>query len=214
MFSLLIDPLTRPVTALSNETVVDTTVDPAVANVTYARPYIVNLQTSITDGKLTLLAGSNTVGVGGNLTNLGNLSPAAGGNTSFEDNLGALSPSAGGSIAGGPSGVNCGNAYLDHKWLDDPKLLQCTAKGQPASVLAAMGVPDLSPSAGANTKEICVRYAKHKAHHVALKGGVKKTDRHHAIKHVAGPQKDPCLEYKTVAVSPKDMAAAPMPVIK
>jgi hypothetical protein len=189
-------------------------VDPVVANVTYARPYLVNLQTSITDGKLTLLAGSNTVGVNGTLTNLGNLSPAAGGSTSFEDNLGALSPSAGGSIAGGPSGVNCGNAYLDHKWLDDPQLRQCTEKGQPAGPLAALGIPDLSPSAGGNlTKQVCVKYATHKKHHVlaADARAIKQPLRHHPIALSNAPKKDPCIEYATVPVTSttvKNLAAA------
>jgi hypothetical protein len=210
LFSLLIQPLTRPITSLGDETVADTTVDPNISNVTYARPYLVSLPTSINDGKLTLLASSSTVGVNGSPTNLGNLSPAAGGNTSFDDNLGALSPSAGGSIAGGPSGINCGNAYLDHKWLDDPHLAQCTEKGQSGGIFAGLrpsGIPDLSPSAGGNPKLVCVKYATHK-HHRALAGGIVKVNHHQPIAHSNKPVKDPCIEYKAVQNTSNDLAAA------
>jgi hypothetical protein len=185
---------------LSNETVVDTTVNPNVSNVTYARPYLVSLPTSISDGKLTLLASSSTVAVNGSPTNLGNLSPAAGGSTSFDDNLGELSPSAGGSLAGGPSGVNCGNAYLDHKWLDDPRLAQCTEKGQVGGLLPGLGIPDLSPSAGAakDPDPVCVKYValKHHHHHYQkLAGGTPKHHHHHAIATTTTVKKVPCAEY-------------------
>jgi hypothetical protein len=105
--SLFIDPLSRPLVSSGDETDKDTTVDPSLFNVTYARPYIVSLPTSFADGKLTLLApAAGGDYVGNSNTNLGSISPAAGG-----DNPGALSPS-----AGGNSPSKCANAFLDDGW--------------------------------------------------------------------------------------------------
>jgi hypothetical protein len=178
--SVIIPPLTRPITSLGDETVNDTVVDPSVANVTYARPYLVGLSTSITEGKLTLLSATSTTGSPTNLGNLspsaggsdsvygddlGSLSPSAGGNPAYEDNLGNLSPSAGGSIAGGPSGASCANSYLDNAWLNDPKLRHCTENGQVASVPNQFA--ELSPAAGDPKKTPCVKTKKAiaKIHH-------------------------------------------------
>ena len=114
--SLFIPPLTRPLVSLGDQTVVDTTaVNPDVSNVTYSRPYIISLDNSFASGKLTLLAPAAGGGYSGNSpTNLGDISPAAGGN-----NPGSLSPSAGGS---NPS--KCANSFLDAGWAK-PSTDQC-----------------------------------------------------------------------------------------
>jgi len=116
--NIVIPPLTRPFASLGDETVNDTVVNPREANVTYERPYLVNLPTSLAQGKLTL---SSSSGAAGSPTNLGNLSPAAGGDmaNNEQDNLGSLSPSAGGSIADAPSSIGCVNAFLDSAWFGD-----------------------------------------------------------------------------------------------
>jgi hypothetical protein len=178
-------------------------VNPGIANVTYARPYLVSLNDSIASGKLTLL--NPSAGDPGNsITNIGDLSPAAGGNYQ-DDVLGSLSPSAGGSLAaGGPSGVNCANAYLDHKWLDDPALRQCTEHGQVAGIFAG-----LAPAAGGNpapaagSMTTCVKYAVRKVHHLHGHSHL-----HRALKAAKGPVAQPCLEYATI---PTTTAAAATP---
>ena len=267
---MIIDPLTRPMESLGNESTQDTTVNPSIANVSYARPYLVSLNSSIAQGKLTMLSSGGPTG--GSATNLGNLSPAAGGDddpsdqallndpgdgspitaagprrnlaltpaqqsaagirqnavvtsaqgstlhdltglspaaggNTPDDVLGNLSPAAGGSIAaGGPSGVVCANAFLDHKWLDDPRLRQCTERGQVAS-----SIPDLSPAAGvpafqelspaAGGKTACVKYAAiaPRHHHKRYKSATAAPVHHHAAHHHKAAAVTPtCVEYGTV----------------
>ncbi len=101
-------PLTRQFTSLGSETVLDTTVNPLVANVSYERPYTVSLPVSFADGKLSLFAQ--------NTTNLGNIAPAAGGNNPAD-----LSPSAGGTS----NSIACANAYLDMQWAVSPAQRPC-----------------------------------------------------------------------------------------
>jgi hypothetical protein len=95
--------------SLGDQSVLDTTVNPSISNVTYARPYLVSLPSSFADGKLTLLS----PGVAGSGTpNLGNLSPAAGGdNPGATGNPANLSPS-----AGADNPAKCANSFLDGDW--------------------------------------------------------------------------------------------------
>lgn len=158
-FERRIDPLSRPLTSAGDETIKDTTVDPKHNNVTYERPYLVNLNTSIADGKLTLLSGGN----GGSPTNLGNLTPAAGGNSGDGSEFNDLAPAAGGSGAKVGNGISCANSFLDKEWNKNPNELCPVEKGgsganlgviAPAAGAALKSNPNLgalSPAAGSTT---------------------------------------------------------------
>jgi len=132
--NVIIPPLTRPLKSIGDETVHDTVVDPNVANVTYARPYLVSLANSVEEGNLTLAAPNAAANAAAaNPVNLANLSPAAGGSP---ESLANLSPSAGGDAqaladlspsAGGTTAntTSCANSFLDSAWLSDPGLNKC-----------------------------------------------------------------------------------------
>jgi len=113
---IIIPPLTRVLASFSDETVKDTVVDPAVANVAYERPYLVSLNDSVDNGTLTLAMADTGNATGGSPTNLNglspaglaNLAPAAGGDETSPQALNGLAPAAGGN----GSAVSCANTAL------------------------------------------------------------------------------------------------------
>ena len=117
--------LTRHTVSLGDESVRDTTVNPSVSNVSYERPYRVDLPTSLEGGALTLLAPSAgpSAAAAPSANSLANLTPSAGGdNAAASGNLADLTPAEGGS----DKMANCANSFLDKAWMNDPTLSKCS----------------------------------------------------------------------------------------